>query len=56
MAAEDLSYTCWLDPIIEEQARHYGLPREKFVTLMGSAAVAQELIETGHLEEPCTIT
>lgn len=38
-------FHCWLDPIIEEQAKAYGLSRDKFEVLMGSAAAHQQVID-----------
>ncbi|MFP3645168.1 hypothetical protein [Paraburkholderia sp. SIMBA_054] len=38
-------YHCWLDPIIEEQAKHYGLTTQQFSQLMNDAATEQERIE-----------
>lgn len=56
MAVEDLSYRCWLDPIIEQQAQHYGLSREKFTSLMSGAASVQEQIDTHQIDEPVSTT
>ena len=39
------TFHCWLDPIIEKQAETYGLSRDKFERLMGSAAAHQELVD-----------
>lgn len=43
---------CWLDPIIDSQAKHYGVSREKFVALMSNAASVQEDIDTYKIDEP----
>jgi coproporphyrinogen III oxidase-like Fe-S oxidoreductase len=43
--ASDLT---WLDPIIAQQAAHYGLTVERFTGLMSDAAEAQER----HEQEP----
>jgi hypothetical protein len=41
----------WLDPIIREQAAHYGLTPEQHAHLMDGAAKTQERIDTGELPE-----
>ena len=38
-------FHCWLDPIIERQAKAYGLSRDKFEVLMSGAAAHQELVD-----------
>jgi hypothetical protein len=38
-------YHCWLDRIIEEQAKHYGMGAHAFGRLMSDAATAQEQLE-----------
>ena len=44
----------WLDRIIEEQAKCYGLPVERFCALMSGAARHQQAIESGKAREPVT--
>lgn len=44
-------FHCWLDPIIEQQAVHYGLTPEKHAALMRGAAEYQEQIEKGESDE-----
>lgn len=44
-------FLCWLDPIIEQQATHYGLPKDRFTRLMKDAATHQELIEAAQVME-----
>ena len=45
-------FKCWLDPIIDQQAKHYGLTREKFTGLMTDAASYQERIDEYQVNEP----
>ena len=45
-------FKCWLDPIIDEQAKQYGLTREKFANLMSGAASYQERIDEYQVDEP----
>lgn len=45
-------FNCWLDPIIDEQAKQYGLTREKFTNLMSGAASYQERIDEYQVDEP----
>ena len=42
----------WLDRIIEEQAKHYGVTPAKQKVLISGAAEYQELIEQGVVDEP----
>lgn len=42
----------WLDRIIEEQAKHYGVTPAKQKALVSAAAEHQELIEQGVVDEP----
>lgn len=44
-------FRCWLDPIIEQQAAHYGLTVEQHKALMDGAATHQELIEIHEVQE-----
>jgi hypothetical protein len=44
-------FRCWLDPIIAQQAAHYGKTVEQFTELMDGAATHQELIETAVVQE-----
>lgn len=41
----------WLDPIIRQQAAHYGKTVEEFAGVMDEAAKTQEQIEAGELTE-----
>lgn len=43
---------CWLDPIIDQQAKHYGLSRQQFTHLMSSAAAYQKQIVEYQVNEP----
>lgn len=45
-------FKCWLDPIIDQQAKHYGLSRQQFTHLMGAAATYQERIDEHQTNEP----
>ena len=45
-------FKCWLDPIIDQQAKHYGLTREKFTGLMTGAALYQQQIDEYQVDEP----
>ncbi|WP_176125793.1 hypothetical protein [Paraburkholderia youngii] len=42
----------WLDPIIAQQAAHYGLSVPQFERLMNSAATVQEEIEASGDDFP----
>lgn len=41
----------WLDPIIRQQAAHYGKTVEEFTDMVDGAARTQEKIELGELTE-----
>lgn len=44
-------FHCWLDPIIEQQAAHYGMTPKKHAELMNHVAECQEQIEKGEIDE-----
>lgn len=42
----------WLDPIVRQQAAHYGLSVEKHAALVSNAATYQHLIDSYQVDEP----
>ena len=49
------SYPCWLDKYINEQAKYYGLTIDQYAKLMNGAAIYDDLILTGKVEEPTNV-
>jgi DNA-nicking Smr family endonuclease len=44
-------YSCWLDPIIRQQAAHYGLTVDQHAKLMSGASATQEAIDLHEVTE-----
>ena len=42
----------WLDKYIAAEAKHYGMPLDKYIALKEGAADYQERIEAGEVDEP----
>lgn len=49
---EPKPYHCWLDKIIREQAKHYGLSVPQLSSLMSDAAKCQEILENQNEDTP----